>query len=545
MKNNNLLIVFLAVALAVPASGAENLGVDFDGKTGNASRFVLADLNADVSVVPAVTALNKGYIAENDPAVLSGAQTLVEWVAIPGGKFLMGTEDFEDTRPIHEVAIKPFEMSKALITTEQYAECVRKKKCYEPGTGYFSGFYCNWGATGREKHPINCITWDRANQYAAFVGARLPTEAEWEYSATSGGKNQKYPWGNSNPSVDFLPTHPGSMPVVAPVCSKPLGNTEQGLCDMTGNLQQYVQDSYEGTYRAAPSDGGAVISAGKEKVLRGAPIGSSSYEIPELLNYYRSDRRTYTTDSVLYGYSPLVGFRLARSLSPIVPIDWVTIPGGKFKMGTSGFVPGFEDTKPAHDVSIKAFEMSKTDVTVGQYLECVSKGKCTAPDAGEGCNWAKPGRQEHPVNCVDWNQANQYAEFAGARLPSEAEWEYAARSGGKDNTYPWGNSLPVTDLLVMNAKGTAAVCSRPAGNTEQGLCDMGGNVFQWVQDKYVNSYEGAPVDGSPVENGGPLRGLRGSSFNNANESLMRSVYRFATAPGYRYDIFGFRLARVR
>lgn len=530
-------ILVSCIIISNPALTVRSQEVDFDSA-------LLSGIRVSGDNTPLHVTDVKGYVAENDPSVPLGEHALVEWISVPGGSFLMGTDDFENTRPVHEVKIDSFEMSKALVTVAQYAQCVRDKKCSKPNTQSFGipGYECTWKATGFENYPINCVTWEQANQFAVYAGARLPTEAEWEYAATSGGKNQKYPWGNSKPNMNLVP-YTGSHYIVAPVCSKPLGNTESGLCDMTGNMFQFMQDSY-GSYENAPNDGSALVDAGKEKVLRGFGITASVY-VGMFPENYRADKRTYSESNALKGYDGLVGFRLARTIRPPMPIEWVPIPGGKFKMGTSGFVPGFEDTKPSHDVSVKSFEMSKADVTVAQYMECFSKGKCTEPDSGDGCNWNKPGRQEHPINCVDWNQANQYAKFAGARLPTEAEWEYAARSGGKDNMYPWGNSIPTGENLVMKSQTTAPVCSRPAGNTEQGLCDMAGNVFQWVQDAYQESYAGAPADGTASEIGGPLRVLRGSPFNNAQEFMLRSVYRFATAPGYRYDIFGFRLARSR
>ena len=133
---------------------------------------------------------------------LNVPETPVEWVTVGGGKFTMGTDDgtdlFKDAKPIHEDSIKNFEMSKTLVTVEQYAECVIKGGCTEPGTGS----YCNWGVAGRQRHPINCVDWDQANQYAKFKSARLPSESEYEYAATSGGKNQKYPWGNEDATSD-------------------------------------------------------------------------------------------------------------------------------------------------------------------------------------------------------------------------------------------------------------------------------------------------------------------------------------------------------
>jgi iron(II)-dependent oxidoreductase len=237
------------------------------------------------------------------------------------------------------------------------------------------------------------------------------------------------------------------------------------------------------------------------------------------------------------------------------PIKWVTIPGGKFTMGTSDVIGrDFEDAKLVHQVTIKTFQMAKTDITVAQYAECVVKGVCTEPAGGEFCNWGKPNRGNHPVNCVDWNQAQVYAKFKGARLPSEAEWEYAATSGGKNQKYPWGNDMPTCDRAIMYSNSsygcgknsTWPVCSKPAGNTAQGLCDMSGNVWQWVQDVYADSYAGAPVDGSAVESAGLYRVTRGGSFftyNASIDSYMRADFRSPRGFGARFGVIGFRLAR--
>jgi len=228
---------------------------------------------------------------------------------------------------------------------------------------------------------------------------------------------------------------------------------------------------------------------------------------------------------------------------PINPVEWVPISGGKFTMGTTSMELGFADAKPLREVTIKTFDISKTAVTVEQYMECMIKGGCTKPATGDYCNWGKSGRQLHPVNCVDWNQAQAYAKFKGARLPSEAEFEYAATSGGRNQKYPWGNEKPTSELVVFNTDVTMPVCSRPKGNTAQGLCDMSGNVWQWVQDKYQDSYEGAPVDGSAFEGTGHNRVVRGGSFRGDGARYLRADSRYSGFPGVRIGHFGFRLAR--
>ena len=226
---------------------------------------------------------------------------------------------------------------------------------------------------------------------------------------------------------------------------------------------------------------------------------------------------------------------------PTVPVEWVSIGGGKFTVGPSRRVP--RKTR----VSIKTFEMSKTLVTVEQYAECVSKGACTEPRMSKNCNWGETGRQRYPMNCVDWDHANLYAKFKGARLPSESEYEYAATNGGQNQKYPWGNDEPTADKAVYGVDRTQPVCSKPAGNTAQGLCDMAGNVEEWMQDKF---HAGAPADGSAFEGATDsfqvnraFRATRGGSYYLTEPIYLQADFGCMEAPGVSQDSIGFRLAR--
>jgi formylglycine-generating enzyme required for sulfatase activity len=140
--------------------------------------------------------------------------------------------------------------------------------------------------------------------------------------------------------------------------------------------------------------------------------------------------------------------------------------------------------------------MSKTLVTVEQYAQCVIEGLCSQPHAGGYCNWGKPGNQFLPINCVTWDQANQYAKFSHlhtheyVRLPTESEWEYAA-AGDKTPRYYDSN----------------------CDDTSDDLCDMGGSVSQWVQDRYADSYRSAPLDGTALSEAGACRVFRGGSLS--------------------------------
>jgi formylglycine-generating enzyme required for sulfatase activity len=226
-------------------------------------------------------------------------------------------------------------------------------------------------------------------------------------------------------------------------------------------------------------------------------------------------------------------------------LDWVRIWGGSFVMGSPS---GDANEQPVHTVRVSGFKMMKSEVTVGQYRKCVDAGACTAPDTGGSCD-GDSGREDHPVNCVDWHQAQAFAVWAGGRLPTEAEWEYAARSGGQSWTYPWGNESATCSRAVMKEGTTGCgqertwpVCSKPEGNSTQGVCDLSGNVWEWVQDTYQETYKGAPGDGTAWETGASDRVVRGGSWLGSGSYLPASRRR-GSGPSSRVRSLGFRLAR--
>ncbi|MEK7233328.1 MAG: SUMF1/EgtB/PvdO family nonheme iron enzyme [Elusimicrobiota bacterium] len=253
--------------------------------------------------------------------------------------------------------------------------------------------------------------------------------------------------------------------------------------------------------------------------------------------------------------------RPPRATADKAGIQWVRIPGGSFTMGYGGVRA---DEKPAHQVTVKSFELTKTLVTNKQYKACVAAGACLAAHVSDrncyvshGSNWDSGNlpdsfqSDDQPVVCVTWGQAKAYAQWVGGRLPSEAEWEYAARSAGKDWKYPWGNEDVTCERAVINEGGlgcgknsTWPVCSKAKGNSKQGLCDMAGNAWQWTQDGANFSYAGAPTDGSAWNDRGPYRVFRGGSWRDVAANV-RSANRRDDDAGHRscYDYVGIRPAR--
>jgi formylglycine-generating enzyme required for sulfatase activity len=213
---------------------------------------------------------------------------------------------------------------------------------------------------------------------------------------------------------------------------------------------------------------------------------------------------------------------------------WIRIPGGTFQMGSSG-----GNEQPLHQVTIATFEMAKTEVTVWQYQQCVEAGPCSKPNTDSGCNWGVSGRELHPINCVDWDQASAYAKWVGGRLPTEAEWEYAARAGTTGDRY---GDIDAIAWYDKNSGGQTHLVSQKQANGF-GLTDTLGNVWEWCQDWYHDSYKAAPSNGSAWENpSGSNRVFRGGSWGN-DASFVRAAYRFNIAPGGRSGSLGLRPVR--
>ncbi|MCP4604232.1 MAG: formylglycine-generating enzyme family protein [Proteobacteria bacterium] len=231
-------------------------------------------------------------------------------------------------------------------------------------------------------------------------------------------------------------------------------------------------------------------------------------------------------------------------------LEWIEIPGGSYIMGS-----GKENTDeiPLHEVTIETFEILKSEVTVAQFWECYADDhSCAAGSTSGDCSFGAEDRGNFPVTCVDWHQAKAFCEWAGGRLPTEAEWEYAARNGGQEVIYPWGDDEPTCEHAVIeNEEGFACgtyyaweVCSKKAGDTSHGLCDMIGNVWEWVEDDRHQDYEDAPTDGSAWVNDprATRRMIRGGCFGSSIVKL-RATYRHDRSPEYFGVASGMRCVR--
>jgi formylglycine-generating enzyme required for sulfatase activity/uncharacterized caspase-like protein len=272
------------------------------------------------------------------------------------------------------------------------------------------------------------------------------------------------------------------------------------------------------------------------------------------------------------------GTQPSRRLRGSCSDGMVPVPAGRFQMGSPAGV-GESDEHPRHEVTLSAYCIDKTEVTVKAYAACVEAKACSpAPLTVNGTQFSAGGverysrlcngdnRPDHPVNCVDWDQATAYCTWAGKRLPTEAEWEYAAR-GNDGRIYPWGNEAPTAkrlnacgsecvamakrDLgeewgaLYMASDGwetTAPVGSFPDGASPFEAFDMAGNVWEWTAD-WFDDYAAAAAANPRGATAGLGRVDRGGSWNSNNAGDERTALRAWVSPSDRVIDVGFRCAR--
>jgi formylglycine-generating enzyme required for sulfatase activity len=218
-------------------------------------------------------------------------------------------------------------------------------------------------------------------------------------------------------------------------------------------------------------------------------------------------------------------------------VEMVTVPGGEFVMGSDN--PEAElDERPAFRIVVGEFRIDRFEVTNRRYRQCVEAGACSLPAGGA---YHEQAKSEHPATVMSWPQAAAYCRWAGKRLPTEAEWEKAAR-GVDGRRYPWGDRFEADRTNAGYSSGTTMGGRHPGGASPYGVMDMAGNVWEWTSSLY-RSYPYDPTDGRENPDARGARVNRGGSWYYG-AAYVRTTYRATADHMYRRVAdLGFRCAR--
>ena len=269
-------------------------------------------------------------------------------------------------------------------------------------------------------------------------------------------------------------------------------------------------------------------------------LGPNAIEAPVVYEQAYTDAPTeapVVTEAPIYDVGSII-------LSPLDGMEMVYVPAGDFLMGSPDGV-GDEDEHPQHTVYLDAFWIDRTEVTNAMYAECVAEGVCTEPadfsSYTRSSYYGNSTYADYPVVYVDWFQAKAYCEWAGRSLPTEAQWEKAAR-GVDGETYPWGNSSSDSTLANYDSiiNDTTAVGNYTAGASPYGALDMAGNVWEWTVDWYDAAYFSKNIQSNPS---GPANGeyrvLRGGSWGDGGDVLRSALRNYCASSDLNLHM-GFR-----
>ena len=252
---------------------------------------------------------------------------------------------------------------------------------------------------------------------------------------------------------------------------------------------------------------------------------------------WTTNNQTSDNQSVTSGQQVKLTEGKPKSLdAPQPPSGMVFVPGGKFTMGRDD---GDEYERPAHEVTVKPFFIDTYEVTNADFAKCVIAQQCTAPPGWSGRS-PPPASAKRPVTGVRWSEANDYARFVGKRLPTEEEWEFAAR-GTDGRIYPWGNSWQRSLANANGARQEIADVGSFSGTSAFGAFDMVGNAWEWTASE-LRAYPGGRLPANLPA--GDLKVIRGGSYESTKE-FATATYRtgWPTRGARTYSQTGFRCAK--
>jgi sulfatase modifying factor 1 len=519
----------------------------------------------------------------------------MELAFVKGGTFVMGAGNRRYAKPKHEVTLDSFYIGRYEITNEQFCKFLN-----EYGTDYvkegkykgkemvphnrYNDISMNeiekkgkrWRAKdGYRKYPVIQVTWYGAYEFCRYYGGSLPTEAQWEFAAKGGIHHQyyQYPgsdsidhvaWTNSNSEYGYRRTGGLLLP------------NELGLYDMMGNVAEWTKDTYsEYFYALSPKKNPLNDSIGDLKVVRGG--SKSSYpgriEIEDResdeANEYDENRgfRFYFSGTPNGIGKPKKSSGSNITTTEKIENEMVFVEGGTYAIGQKD---PFKFTNKIFPVTISSFYISKYEITNAQYCEFLNARGSNISDFQDVAmikqsdqyynqDWGihhiegkwvpAEGYENHPVIFVNWFGAKEYCKWAGGRLPTEAEWEYAARGGAstRSATYSGSNNINEVAWYSQNSgrKTHRVGLKKP---NELGIFDMTGNVKEWCEDEFDSRFFDKITEDNPVNSGSDhTKCARGGSFNFPAYKMVvykrRNYYSNYAINSYEYNDVGFRMVK--
>ena len=532
----------LLFVMALPASAAKrgdvngDLTVNVSDVTALVNKILsiadyhpdLCDLNGDgtVNVSDVTTLVNiilNGDTESSDIQTFTVNGVTFKMVTVEGGTFTMGGTSEQgavasDEKPTHSVTLSTYLIGKTEVTQELWQAVM--------GT--------NPSTTKGNSFPVVKVSWNDCQTFIKKLNVltgknfRLPTEAEWEYAARGGNKSKAYKYSGSS-TINNVAWYKANAGIIKPVAS--LQPNELGIYDMSGNVWEFCNDWY-GNYSGEAQTNPIGPASGDYRVQRGGSCATGADQCR--ISYRGAADPTAPFDHV--------GLRLCLSTEPSftvngVSFDMVEVEGGTFTMGATAEQTGvFGDEKPTHQVTLPSYYIGKTEVTQELWQAVMGSN----PSNFKGTNL--------PVEKVSWEDCKTFIAKLNAltgknfRLPTEAEWEFAARGGNKSRGYKYCGSNTLSDVAwyVDNSDNKTHPVAAKTPN-ELGIYDMSGNVLEWCNDWYSSSYYTSESQTNPTgPDSGSSRVRRGGSWNYS-ENTCRVSRRGNTTPSFRYNYLGLRL----
>ena len=542
-----------------------------------------------------------GYTGKFSTSRLSSKRNLtfkvndqkMEMVFVEGGDFLMGCSSENNIcdsieKPIHNVNLFNYYIGKFEITQKLWNNVMGKTLQQQRDS-----VNSNWEIYGEgDNYPIYYVSYEECETFCKKLNKllykqlpenyefKIPTEAQWEYAARGGKKGNDFTYSGSN-NVSKVAWWVGNSGNKSREVGLKAGN-QLGLFDMSGNVWEWCRDWFgDNYYKYGSTFNPQGPLSGTQRILRGGSwnleewysrVTTRSYYEPDVCSANFGFRIVLEPAKKFFDIKSLkkavkqLSTPLASTKSRIFKIDdidfeMIFVEGGTFTMGcTSNFDDCFFNEEPAHSVTLSDFYVGKTQITQQLWTRVMGTTLQQQRDLGNP-EWELCGEGDYyPMYYINYSECETFCEKLNQllhkqlpqgykfSLPTEAQWEYAARGGKKSKSYLYsgGDNIGETAWYIENCK--KQLQTQEVGLKKKnvlGIYDMSGNVWEWCKDWFRhNYYTNSPSVNPAGAKTGYYRVLRGGSWRTSAKGC-RVSYRFISSPNERTDNYGFRLALVK